>query len=313
VGKSVLLIGGSGFFGKSFLDARHRGVLGNQVERVTILSRSASRLAVTNPELMDSTVTLVDADMTKLEFLPEADITIDAAASTHVEDYQNDPDGERSRISMAAAHLSDLVRAARKPTKLLYVSSGAAYGSCYGLSGPIREVEGSYIFESGEGYKATYGEGKFLAEKHIRNLASDGLEVLIARAFSFVGRYLPTDQHYAIGDFIGAARSGGPVQLTSTRRVVRSYLHADDLARGLFIYALAADCSGQVVNLGSPTAIDLHEVAAMVAEKFNVSLEKPELSDAQGDWYVPDMTLARERLGFTPSIGLSQAIDELVS
>jgi dTDP-glucose 4,6-dehydratase len=261
---------------------------------------------------MDQSVTLVDGDITKLEALPEADFTIDAAASTNVADYQRDPEAQCSLIAAAAENLCALVRAARTPTKLLYVSSGAAYGSTLGLSRPIRESDTVLPYGPDDGYKAVYGRGKQIAEHHLRNLAAEGFNVSIARAFSFVGRYLPTDQHYAISDFMEAARSGEPVRITSTRPVVRSYLHADDLAKALITYVFAADSRGLTVNLGSGDAINLHDLARMIAEAFNVSVETSGVSDSPADWYVPDMTLAHEHLGFSPRINISKAIEESV-
>ncbi len=312
VGKSLLLIGGSGFFGKSFLDARRRGVAGTEVDRVTILSRSATRLESAHPELLDQSVTLLDGDITKLKVLPEADLTIDAAASTNVVDYQDDPEAQCALIAAAAENLCALVRSARTPTKLLYISSGAAYGSTLGRSKPIRESDPMSPFGPDDGYKAAYGRGKQIAEEHLRNLATEGFDVSIARAFSFVGRYLPINQHYAISEFVRSAQFGKPVRIKSIRPVVRSYLHADDLARALITYVLAADSSGLAVNLGSADSVTLREVADMVAKRFNVAVEASELSDSPADWYVPDMSLAHEHLGFSPRINLSEAIEDLV-
>ena len=53
---SLLIIGGSGFFGKSILDAYKRGLLDQWgITSVKVLARNATALEHTNPELSDTT------------------------------------------------------------------------------------------------------------------------------------------------------------------------------------------------------------------------------------------------------------------
>ena len=61
---TLLIIGGSGFFGKSFLDGYKRGILEKwDITQIKILARRASDLENTNPELMDKTIKLINLDI----------------------------------------------------------------------------------------------------------------------------------------------------------------------------------------------------------------------------------------------------------
>lgn len=311
--RSLLLLGGSGYFGKSVLDANRRDVVDVGIDEILILSRSASRLARSHPDLVGENVRLIDADIRTLQELPSATWTIDAAVSTQVANYESDPERQRIAIEEAAAHVCHLVRKAELKTKFMYVSSGAAYGPTTQLSGPISESELPIPYPEGSGYKAAYGAGKLAAEAHVRKLAEDGFPAVVARAFAFVGPFLPTDQHYAIAEFVTAAHAGKSIQVRTLHRVMRSYLHSDDLARALVQFTDLADDTGTVVNLGSANGIELRELAKRVASRFGVATEVIAAIPSPVDWYVPDMTLARSRFGFEERISLDQALDEMVS
>jgi nucleoside-diphosphate-sugar epimerase len=80
---TVLVIGGSGFFGKSIADAYVRGLLESwDIDRLLLAARSATALVKSHPELLTRGVELIDVDITQTTHLPWADYVIHAAASS---------------------------------------------------------------------------------------------------------------------------------------------------------------------------------------------------------------------------------------
>ena len=96
---SLLIIGGSGFFGKSILDAYKRGLLVPwSIDHVFALSRNPEVLLESSPELLGSSITLIKEDIATCKKLPKADFVIHAAASTDVKNYLMYPTQERKNI-----------------------------------------------------------------------------------------------------------------------------------------------------------------------------------------------------------------------
>jgi dTDP-glucose 4,6-dehydratase len=99
--KTLLIIGGSGFFGKSILDCFQRGLLEPwEIDHVIVMSRNASRMKYEVPRLVSSDVELISADICEIETLPIAEVVINAAASTDASKYINNPQIERSNIEL---------------------------------------------------------------------------------------------------------------------------------------------------------------------------------------------------------------------
>ena len=108
--------------------------------------------------------------------------------------------------------------------RFLFISSGAVYG--------VQPSEVEHLTEEFPCQPVTeYGKAKLEAEKLC---AQSGQNVVIARCFSFIGRYLPRDLHYAAGNFLGACEQNRPILIRGDGRTVRSYMEADDLVESLF-------------------------------------------------------------------------------
>ena len=109
---TLLVIGGSGFFGKSILDAFWRDVLKPWgITKVIIMARNATTTLKNYPELIyplnansergevyGRVVELLDADICSCTSLPFAEYVIHAAASTDARDYLSRPQIERENI-----------------------------------------------------------------------------------------------------------------------------------------------------------------------------------------------------------------------
>ncbi len=311
---AVLLTGGTGFFGRALL--RHWRALdtcGGRVPQVTLLSRSPVAFFQRHPEFRSLPwLTLVEGDVTKLESFParrEFGHVLHAAADstlgpmlTPLQRYEQIVDGTRNLLEFA--------RSCGKP-RFLLVSSGGVYGPQPAELDAIPETYCGMPDPLVAGH--AYSIAKRAAE-HLCALYQDayGIEVVVARCFAFVGRDLPLDAHFAIGNFIADALAGRPIRVSGDGTPVRSYLDQHDLARWLLVM-LERGRPGRAYNVGSGEAITIAALADLVREVIAPSMAVQLAGSAHSlgnfrNRYVPDVSRAREELGLEVTLPLRGAI-----
>jgi dTDP-glucose 4,6-dehydratase len=309
---SLLVIGGSGFFGKSILDAYRRSLLTPWgIDRIEVVARKASNLSQSNPELISKSVFLHDLDITCCTHLPTADYVIHAAASTDARKYLKSPKIEKNNINKGTINFCNLASQFLKGSRIIYVSSGAVYGQHSENS--LGLAEDTYLapIESLALNKQDYAAAKRDAEQIMRNFADCGNQVTIARCFTFLGPYLPRDQHFAIGNFIENGLRGEPVLVKADRLVFRSYLFADDLVVQLMTIASQSNTRCSVYNVGSDQAIEIRDLGRMISSYFDVELNimnKSNISNYHADYYVPNVQKYKNCFGIK-SMTIEHALD----
>ncbi len=310
---TALLIGGTGFVGKSVLDCFAAGGLAAAgIDRLTVLSRHASALPAAFAACRLPTINFVDADLFDLESSLGADLLIHAAASSEASDYQAAPQAQQRLIVEGTRHLLAVALRQPRPPRFLYLSSGAVYGT-QGADCPAL-AENAPLVDDLASEKAVYARAKRTAEALVSKAAHDqGLAAAIARCFAFVGPWLPRDRHFAIGNFIGAALRREAIVVKNPAPVYRSYMFADDLAVWLAMIGQAANPACPIYNVGSDEAIALTALAKRVGDLLGAPVQLPVSAITEPvDRYVPDTARARRELGLTLRWGLDAAIVETV-
>ncbi|MFL5619261.1 MAG: NAD-dependent epimerase/dehydratase family protein [Gemmatimonadaceae bacterium] len=319
-GARILMTGGTGFFGRwlveSLLHADQQLELGASV---VLLSRDPDAFARRAPHLAShSSVTLIAGDVRTFAAPPgrfthlvhgATDTTGPANAEHPAELLETIIEGTRHTLDIAShAHIE----------RVLLLSSGAVYG---------RQPSAlSHVSESYAGGPdpldplQAYAEGKRVAELLGGVFARDrDLEIVIARAFAFVGPHLPLDAHFAVGNFLRDAVSGDTIRVGGDGTPFRSYLHAADLAVWLWTL-LARGRSGRAYNVGSEEAVTIGELATTVAHAAGaigrnpaVSIARPADPAVPPTRYVPSTRRAREELGLRTLIPLDEALTRTIA
>lgn len=306
--KSLLVIGGTGFFGKSILDSFSRGKLNKwDINKVYILARDTDILKTTNPELLGNSVDLINADISNCTELPNAEYIIHAAASSDASKYLESPEGEQKNILLGTINFCRLMMNVNQ-SKILYVSSGAVYGSTSLYQTAFSEDDRFLPLYELDKNKKNYTAAKRDSEVEILKLGKAGVKVSIARCFSFVGKYLPRNQHFAIGNFIRDALNGEQIRVTAQPLVYRSYMHADDLVEWLMNIVNVSSDNCPVYNVGSNAPIEIRELAKKVGKLLNTCVDYREPTIRSVDYYIPATYKAKAELGLELSINLEQAI-----
>ena len=113
---SLLIIGGTGFFGKSILDSFKRGLLVDyNITKVFVLARNTNKFTLAYPELCFNDVDLINGDISNINELPNADYIIHAATSTNMNDYL-----EGSNLNFENGMVVNASKATTQATNLIY-------------------------------------------------------------------------------------------------------------------------------------------------------------------------------------------------
>jgi len=311
-GARVFLTGGTGFFGpwlvETFGHANDRLGLGADL---VVLTRDPERTRERLPSFAACPgVTLWQGDVRDFRSPPgRFDMVIHGAAESsqqaHVGDHRHMfdtiVDGTRRTLSLAREC------GARK---YLLLSSGAVYGKQPASLSHVSETFAGAPDPSDA--RSAYGEGKRAAEVLAAVEAeSSGLSVRVARCFAFVGPHLPLGIHFAIGNFIRDAMSGGPIRISGDGTAIRSYLYTADLAIWLWSLALGTAAAG-AYNVGSEHAVSILETARAVADvcapAAEVIVQGKTVPGAPAHRYVPSTERARRGLGLTQYVSLPESI-----
>jgi nucleoside-diphosphate-sugar epimerase len=310
--KKLMIIGGTGFFGKSILDSYARGLLDPwSIDSVVVIARHASILKIYYPQLVTEGVELLDTDITLATELPYADYIIHAAASSDATKYFNNAQLEKDNIILATSNYCNLAKRFHQQSKIVYCSSGAVYGPQPKDLDQISEDYTNNLNSNSNSTKQLYAIAKREAEFFIHNLGQSGHNVSIARCFAFVGPYLPLNQNFAIGNFILNGLNHETIKVNTKQQVYRSYMYSDDLVGWLMTICCNSDNNCPIYNVGSDQAISISSLANKIANYFNVDTLIPKIESKYVDRYIPS-TKKVNSLGCEMSYSLDDAIENTV-
>ena len=309
----IMVTGGTGFFGRALLRYwMDQAGDHNHYAEVTVLTRSPQDFVASYPEFNNQPWLRFHAgDILEPVSLPLGQaythILHAAADSTHgpqlspLERYNQIVDGTRNLLDFAVVH---------QIPRFLITSSGGVYGrqpqhmeqipeDFNGMPDPLNSQN-------------AYSVAKRCAE-HLCALYQErhGLQTVVARCFAFIGRDLPLNVHFAIGNFIRDALYRKEITVAGDGTAVRSYLDQGDLAVWL-LTLLEKGQSGRAYNVGSDQAITIADLADQVRDLLSPTKVVRILGQAEANSarsiYVPDISRARKELGLDVTIPLTEAI-----
>ena len=163
------------------------------------------------------------------------------------------------------------------------------------------------------GPRGVYDEAKRYAEAMTMAYhRQQGVDTAIARIFNTYGPRMRPHDGRAIPTFLRQALENKPLTVFGDGGQTRSFCYVDDLIEGL--YALAMSDEHLPVNLGNPTELTLLELAQTVvrvtSSKSEIVFEALPVDDPQVRQ--PDITRARQVLGWEPKIPLEEGLRRLL-
>ncbi len=213
--------------------------------------------------------------------------------------YQADPLRTLRTCVLGAMQLLELAR--RCGARVLQASTSEVYGDP--LEHPQRECYWGHVNPVGP--RSCYDEGKRCAETIFMEYAAhEGVDVRIARIFNTYGPRMAPDDGRVVSNFIVQALAGQPLTVYGDGTQTRSFCYVDDLIEGLVRLMECPHRDVRPVNLGNPAELTMLEIADMVRTLTgaNVPLVHRILPVDDPTHRCPDISLARDRLGWSPRI-----------
>jgi dTDP-glucose 4,6-dehydratase len=159
------------------------------------------------------------------------------------------------------------------------------------------------------GPRGVYDEAKRYAEAlTMAYHRQQGVDTAIVRIFNTYGARMRPHDGRAIPTFIRQALEQKPITVFGDGSQTRSFCYVDDLIRGLIL--LAESGEHMPVNIGNPAEMSLLELAEAVITATGSSsaivFEALPVDDPQVRQ--PDITRARQLLGWEPEVGLEEGL-----
>jgi dTDP-glucose 4,6-dehydratase len=163
------------------------------------------------------------------------------------------------------------------------------------------------------GPRGVYDEAKRYAEAlTMAYHRQQGVDTAIVRIFNTYGSRMRPHDGRAIPTFLRQALQDRPITVFGDGSQTRSFCYVEDEIRGLI--ALAESGHHQPVNIGNPDEFTLLELAKAVIEitksKSEIVYEALPTDDPQVRQ--PDITLARQILGWEPQISLREGLKRTI-
>lgn len=303
--KSLLIIGGTGFFGKSILDYFANYInLKKKIQKILIISRKNCRLDILDIIKKNYEFKKINEDILTLKKFPAADYIIYCALLKNLK-----------KDHLALKKFIYIAKKNYKKSKILYISSGAVYGK---QPINIKKIKESY-FDSKKinnyyknGYKKEYSIIKTKNEKIFSELKKYRIKISIARCFAFVGRFIPRNSNYVVGNFIENVLKNQDLLILSDYRIFRSYMYADDLSRWLIKIVENADEKCPIYNVGSDDLISIQKLGNILAKKNNLNCLIKKDYKKNYDLYVPNINKIKKKLNLYTKFSSIEAVNKTI-
>lgn len=239
----------------------------------------------------------------------EADRVYNLACPASPVHYQYNPIKTIKTNVMGALNMLGLAR--RVKARILQASTSEVYGN----PDVHPQVESYWGNVNPTGLRSCYDEGKRVAETLFFDYhRQNRVDIRVVRIFNTYGPRMAVDDGRVVSNFIVQALRGEPITLYGDGDQTRSFCYVDDLVSGIIKMMDNEELTGPV-NMGNPGEFTIRELAETVLELTGSKSElvhKPLPSD-DPERRRPDIGLAREKLGWEPTVGLREGLEKTIA
>jgi dTDP-glucose 4,6-dehydratase len=247
---------------------------------------------------------LLEQDVTRFLSIPEPiDFVLHLASPASPKDFSRIPI-QVLKVGALGTH-NTLGLALAKGARFLLASTSEVYGDAQ--EHPQRESYWGWV--NPIGVRGVYDEGKRFAEAMTMAYHRiHGLSTRIARIFNTYGPRMRLDDGRVIPNFFVQALRGEGITVYGRGEQTRSFCFVDDLIEGL--WRLLQSEAHEPVNLGNPEEVGIGELAerirALAGGRGRIVYGELPPDDPQRR--CPDITRAKELLGWAPKVSLQEGL-----
>ena len=210
------------------------------------------------------------------------------------------PEQQRSMIRLAE-------HARLRKVRIVHASPSDVYGDP--TEHPQNERYWGHVNPLGD--TACYDEGKRCAETLFFDYGRQyELPIKVARIFNTYGPYMHPNDGRVVSNFVMQALRGEPITIYGDGSQTRSFCYVADLVEGLVRLMNSGDEVTGPINLGNPNELTVRDMAETVVRQCHsnspVSFEALPADDPKQRQ--PDISKARELLGWQPAVPLAQGL-----
>jgi UDP-glucose 4-epimerase len=312
---NVLVTGGAGFIGSHLVaalvaDGHAVTVLDNlSTGNLSNLTPIASSIAFVEGDILDED--LVESHVRR------ADLVYHLAAAVGVGNIMANP--LQSIITNTTGTEHVLRSCHRHLVRVVVASTSEIYGKTPKL--PMSEDD-DRVLGSTAISRWSYSTAKALDEHLALAYGAEGLPVSIVRYFNSYGPHLDEKGYGSvIANFIRQARSDEPLTVHGDGLQQRCFTFVEDTVRGTILAGTKPEALGSVFNIGSNFEISIADLAQLILDKTKSSSTITHVSYEQryGSSFedtrrrVPSLDRARDVLGYSPTVDLSEGLDRTLA
>lgn len=226
--------------------------------------------------------------------------------------YQHNPVHTTKTSVLGAINVLGMAR--RTGAKVFQASTSEVYGDPDAAHHPqCEEYHGNV---NPIGIRSCYDEGKRVAETLFFDYhRQHKVRIKIARIFNTYGSNMRMDDGRVVSNFICQALKNENITLYGDGSQTRSFCYVSDLIDGFIKLMNSDDTITGPINLGNPSEITVKQLAEVIIELTHsksklVYLPLPSDDPLQRK---PDITKAKELLGWEPKVSLRQGLNQTIS
>ncbi len=240
--------------------------------------------------------------------LSQYDVVYNLACPASPQAYQADGLGTVMTNVVGTANLLALARA--HEAAFVQASTSEVYGD------PLVHPQDESYFGNVNpfGPRSCYDEGKRCAETLCYEFSKAGTDVRVARIFNTYGPRMDPSDGRVVSNFIRQALRGEALTVYGDGEQTRSFCYVTDLVAGLRKLAAAPAYSVKTpVNIGNDGEFKIMELAEALSEWFPrlVVVNEP-LPKDDPKVRKPNLSLAREKLGYAPTVPLRAGLEKTI-